>query len=173
MFLEGGLKTNGGCCNCNWNGEKLQFCHGNCSLFCLGPLTSLSLSFSCLCFPLCHWQGVEKLVHYFCDKAWYSTTSDLFPSPPHAFSLLGFFFALCMMHVCGRCACSSRIFHCIASLLPQDTAGRKCLYFILQRYYIGNPDGKRDNRSKTEGDFQLMILNEYLCHDHIFNFFNS
>lgn len=44
-------------------------------------------------FPLCHWQGVEKLVHYFCDKAWYSTTSDFFSSP-HAFSLLFF----CPMH---------------------------------------------------------------------------
>lgn len=48
-------------------------------------------------FPLCHWQGVEKLVHYFCDKAWYGTTSDFFPSPPHAFSLLIFLpYAWCM-----------------------------------------------------------------------------
>lgn len=127
---------------------KLQFCHGDCSLFCLGPLTSLSLSFSCLCFPLCHWQGVEKLVHYFCDKAWYSTTSDLFSSPSHAFPLLGFFFALCMMHVYGRCACSPRIFHCIASLLPQDTAGRKSFYFILQLCYKGNRGGTKITKAK-------------------------
>lgn len=52
LFLEDGLKTSGGCANCNLNDEKLQFCHGNCSMFCLGPLTSLSLSFSCLCFPI-------------------------------------------------------------------------------------------------------------------------
>lgn len=149
----------------------MQFCHGNCSLFCLGPLTSLSLSFSCLCFPLCHWQGVEKLVHYFCDKAWYSTTSDLFPCSPHAFPLLGYFFAPCMVHVCGRCACSYQIFHCIASLLPQDTAGRKCLRFIPQRNYQGHPDGDQHNQSKTEGNFQL--INEYHCHDHTFSFFNS
>lgn len=121
--------------------------------FCLGPLTSLSLSFSCLCFPLCHWQGVEKLVHYFCDKAWYSTTSDLFPSPPHAFSLLGFFFALCMMHVCGRCACSSRIFHCIASLLPQDTAGRKCLISLHRGGMKGIEMGINITKAKLEGIF--------------------
>lgn len=65
-------------------------------------------------FPLCHWQGVEKLVHYFCDKAWYSTTSDFFPSPPHAFSLLCwvffvlvgcFFFPMhdaCLSEMCMR-----------------------------------------------------------------------
>lgn len=53
-------------------------------------------------FPLCHWQGVEKLVHYFCDKAWYSTTSDFFPSPPHAFSLLVFcpVHDACLLEMC-------------------------------------------------------------------------
>lgn len=99
-------------------------------------------------FPLCHWQGVEKLVHYFCDKAWYSTTSDFFPSLPHAFSLLcwGFFwfvwlfFSLCMMHVYRRCACGFRISHCFTSLVPQKYYKEKMPLFHSTEV-LGYQDG--------------------------------
>lgn len=62
------------------------------------PVWSLTLS-SCLflsALPLCPWQGVEKLVHYFSDKAWYGTVLDF--SPP-TFLVLWFLlhhFAWCM-----------------------------------------------------------------------------
>lgn len=43
----------------------------------------LSCLFLVSALPLCHWQGVEKLVHYFSDKAWYSTISDSLYHLPH------------------------------------------------------------------------------------------
>lgn len=52
------------------------------------PLSCLSLVSA---LPLCHWQGAEKLVHYFSDKAWYSTISD-FP-PPSSWSPIAFLFS--------------------------------------------------------------------------------
>lgn len=42
---------------------------------------TIVLSFLVSALPLCLWQGVEKLVHYFSDKAWYSTISDFFLPP--------------------------------------------------------------------------------------------
>lgn len=48
------------------------------SLRCVWSLTPLSCLSLVSALPLCHWQGVEKLVHYFSDKAWYSTISDFF-----------------------------------------------------------------------------------------------
>lgn len=48
---------------------------------CVWSLTPLSCLFLVSALPLCHWQGVEKLVHYFSDKAWYSTISDFFLPP--------------------------------------------------------------------------------------------
>lgn len=85
---------------------------GTGSLLHLGPLISLSLSFFvfcfCLCFLLCYWQGVEKLVHYFCDKAWYSTTLDF--SPNLSFCVFSVVLALCMVHADQICACSCPVF---------------------------------------------------------------
>lgn len=65
--------------------------HGNpwCSVWSLMPLSCLFLVSA---LPLCHWQGVEKLVHYFSDKAWYSTISDFF-LPPSSWSLFAFLFS--------------------------------------------------------------------------------
>lgn len=46
------------------------------SWVCVCSLTPLSCLFLVSALPLRLWQGVEKLVHYFSDKAWYSTISD-------------------------------------------------------------------------------------------------
>lgn len=67
--------------------------HGNAMVFCVVSDT-IVLSFLVSAFPFCPWQGVEKLVHYFSDKAWYSTISDFFPATFHHFSP-----PVCMMHV--------------------------------------------------------------------------
>lgn len=59
----------------------------------------LSCLFLVSALPLCHWQGVEKLVHYFSDKAWYSTISDFSYHLPHGHVLLFCFLPVCMVHV--------------------------------------------------------------------------
>lgn len=62
----------------------------------------------CLCFLLCYWQGVEELVHYFCDKAWYSTTLDFFPDL--SFCVFTIVLPFCMVHADHICACSCLVF---------------------------------------------------------------
>lgn len=59
----------------------------------------LSCLFLVSALPLCHWQGVEKLVHYFSDKAWYSTISDFF-LPPSSWSRFAFLFSPSLHGAC-------------------------------------------------------------------------
>lgn len=72
--------------------------HGDSLVFCVWSLTPLSCLFLVSALPLCHWQGVEKLVHYFSDKAWYSTISDFSYHLPYN-HIFVFCFPVCMMHV--------------------------------------------------------------------------
>jgi len=111
-------------------------------------------------FPLCHWQGVEKLVHYFCDKAWYSTTSDFFPSPPHAFYCCSF--ALCMVHVYWRCACRFyfsflhflRFWKYCMEKMSKFSSG-EVLYGELRWVFRLEI---LSNQSKNEGNFKVEIV---------------